>query len=31
VDLKAGLANTVAWWRDRLAKGQVRAGAHYMV
>jgi UDP-glucose 4-epimerase len=31
VDLKAGLASTVAWWRDRLAKGHVRAGAHYMV
>jgi len=31
VELKAGLAGTVAWWRDRLANGQVRAGAHYMV
>jgi UDP-glucose 4-epimerase len=30
-DLAAGLGATVAWWRARLAGGQVRAGAHYMV
>jgi UDP-glucose 4-epimerase len=31
VDLKSGLNTTVAWWRDRLAQGKVRAEAHYMV
>ena len=31
VELEAGLATTIGWWRDRLARGQVRAGAHYMV
>jgi NAD dependent epimerase/dehydratase len=31
IDLKAGVGTTVAWWRERLAKGKVRAGAHYMV
>lgn len=31
VELKSGLAATVAWWRDRFAKNKVRAGAHYMV
>jgi len=30
-DLKAGIAATVAWWRDRFAKGKVRADSHYMV
>lgn len=30
-DLAAGLGATVAWWRGRLAGGQVRAGATYMV
>jgi len=30
-ELKAGIGATVAWWRERLAKGHVRAGAHYMV
>lgn len=31
VDLKSGLATTVAWWRERFAKGKVRAEAHDMV
>jgi NAD dependent epimerase/dehydratase len=31
VDLKSGIGTTVAWWREHLAKGKVRAGAHYMV
>jgi UDP-glucose 4-epimerase len=31
VDLKSGLATTVAWWRDRFAKGKVRVEAHHMV
>jgi nucleoside-diphosphate-sugar epimerase len=31
VDLRSGLGTTVAWWRERLAKGKVRAEAHYMV
>ena len=31
VDLKSGLGTTVAWWRERLADGKVRAEAHYMV
>jgi NAD dependent epimerase/dehydratase len=30
-ELKSGIGTTVAWWRDRFAKNQVRAGAHYMV
>lgn len=30
-DLKAGIATTVAWWRERFARGKVRAEAHYMV
>jgi UDP-glucose 4-epimerase len=31
IDLKSGIGTTVAWWRERLAKGNVRADAHYMV
>ena len=31
VDLKSGLATTVAWWRERFARNAVRAEAHYMV
>lgn len=31
IDLKTGIGTTVAWWRQRLAAGQVRTGAGYMV
>jgi len=31
IDLEAGIGETVAWWRQRLAAGQVRSGAGYMV
>lgn len=30
-DLKAGLAETTAWWRERIASGDVRTGASYIV
>ncbi len=30
-DLKSGIATTVAWWRERFARGKVRADSHYMV
>jgi len=29
-DLKAGLASTIAWWRDRFAQHKVRRETHYM-
>ena len=31
IDLKLGIGSTVAWWRQHLAAGKVRAGAGYMV
>jgi NAD dependent epimerase/dehydratase len=31
VDLRRGIGNTVEWWRDRVARGVVRADAGYMV
>jgi NAD dependent epimerase/dehydratase len=30
VDLRQGLESTVAWWRDRLAQGKVRATRHFI-
>jgi NAD dependent epimerase/dehydratase len=30
VELRQGLQRTIAWWRNRLADGQVRAGGSYM-
>ncbi len=30
-DLRAGIAATVGWWRDRIASGRIRADASYML
>lgn len=30
VDLREGLARTIAWWRDRITTGRVRATADFM-
>jgi NAD dependent epimerase/dehydratase len=30
-DLRAGLENTIDWWRGRLADGRVRSGSDFMV
>lgn len=31
VDLRLGIGSTVEWWRDRIARGAVRADTGYMV